>query len=732
MGFKATVRLALASFCMSLFAACSGGSIGSNQDPGDGAGGGDGGDGGSAVTVAAVTLTADRLELEADASLPEEGVTVTLIAVDQDNAVVPGANLQFSATSGQIQPLSTETDASGRGSALLTTAGNDTLRTITVFASAGGVGSTLDIEVVAPAANRSPVFRMGIVSGDSFTPGALLINQSPLSAGGSSGLRVDIVDTANGNLPFDGTAQVTFSSSCLSQGIAAIEPNPVAVFNGTASATYVARGCSGDDVITARAVVDDTQLTATGTIEVLPATIGSIEFIGADPTTIGIAGSGQVEQSTVRFRVTNQVGGPVVDQDVSFSLNSTVGGISLTPATGTTNTDGVVQTIVNSGTVNTAVRVTATTTQGDTTLTSQSEQLVISTGLPDQNSFSASAECFNIEGLGRDNIQTRINLLAADRFNNPVPDGTAISFVTEGGAVEPSCITGEANGGERGGCSVVFRSQDPRPREFVSFLPGPPVDDGQDEVGGQSLVRGPRAGRATVLVTAIGEESFVDLNGNGRYDDGEPFGDLGEAFRDDNGNGVYDPQDSATGFPGEEFLDFNSNGVRDAGNALFTGFLCEGPSDCDGTRSLTVRDEVTIVLSGSSPAFDLGRDFSAFGDGVTLNGSNIRVPAGNSVFIQFVLRDVNFQPLPAQTEISVTADGDAGDFVGTTERTVACTTDDSIGGNTYGFLFNTEAITDAAISQQNSSIELSVTAPSGLVSIFGFSITAVAPPPPAP
>ena len=49
-----------------------------------------------------------------------------------------------------------------------------------------------------------------------------------------------------------------------------------------------------------------------------------------------------------------------------------------------------------------------------------------------------------------------------------------------------------------------------------------------------------RAGRATVLATAIGEESFTDTNGNGSFDNGEVFADLPERYLDENENGVRD------------------------------------------------------------------------------------------------------------------------------------------------------------------------------------------------
>jgi hypothetical protein len=62
----------------------------------------------------------------------------------------------------------------------------------------------------------------------------------------------------------------------------------------------------------------------------------------------------------------------------------------------------------------------------------------------------------------------------------------------------------------------------------------------------------PADGRVTILAYALGEESFVDSNGNNRYDAGEPFTDLGDPFRNDravtdaNANGIDDLSPPAT------------------------------------------------------------------------------------------------------------------------------------------------------------------------------------------
>ncbi|HBF45457.1 MAG TPA: hypothetical protein DDW91_02715, partial [Shewanella frigidimarina] len=84
-------------------------------------------------------------------------------------------------------------------------------------------------------------------------------------------------------------------------------------------------------------------------------------------------------------------------------------------------------------------------------------------------------------------------------------------------------------------------------------------------------------GRATVTATAIGEESFPDLNGNGRFDaseantfltgtdvTGQSF-DLNDAYNDYNEDGLFNPQQTGGQAGGtlEELIDFNSNGIFD-------------------------------------------------------------------------------------------------------------------------------------------------------------------------
>jgi hypothetical protein len=149
------------------------------------------------------------------------------------------------------------------------------------------------------------------------------------------------------------------------------------------------------------------------------------------------------------------------------------------------------------------------------------------------------ASRLNIPGGNLDGEQSVLSIRMADKFNNPVPDGTVAFFTTEFASIEPSCETFE------GGCTVTLTSQEPRQQLFnTGFIKRTDAvacpSHGAMQPCPVSLgnIFG---GRSTILATAIGEESFIDANGNGLYDDGELFEDLGEAFLDHNEDGIYNP-----------------------------------------------------------------------------------------------------------------------------------------------------------------------------------------------
>ncbi len=527
---------------------------------------------------------------------------------------------------------------------LLTACGSDdAFYSDTANDSSGGTTTSTggDNTSTGDGTTTDPIIRIGSGSGSSFVAGVLDIGLSSLSAGASTGITVDLVDEA-GNL-YTTPTDVTFNSECEKTGLAELT-SPAFTFAGRASSTYIAKGCSGNDKIIATAVVNGVPLQATGTVNVLPAALGSIQFISATPTNIalkGTGGAGLEETSTVIFKVLNEVGGPVADEEVAFSLNTTIGGLALTPTTGTTNSQGEVQTVVQSGTVATSIRITATVTGSSPQLKTQSDQLTITTGLPDQNSFSLSATTLNPEAWNHDGVEVVITARLADRFNNPVPDGTAITFTTEGGSIEGSCLT------SGGACSVTWTSQDVRPcgqTLGANSIVGADIDvvlnncmeTGAPNTGPQSgfaPLGQPYGGRATITATAVGEESFTDENGNFVFDDGESFTDLPEAFLDINENGAFNSSMDI-------FFDFNEDGQYNAADGKFNGVLCKHSTLCSTQQTLHVRDSLVLVMSGS-------------GAYLSANPTTITIPNGGVGSTTVQLSDLHNQPMPAGTTVNV-------------------------------------------------------------------------------
>lgn len=531
--------------------------------------------------------------------------------------------------------------------------------TITSPGGGGGGGGTI-------------IVTMGSGIPPAFSAGTIAIAVPSLSAGGGTSLTVSLV-TADSSLYLESTS-ITFSSACIAQGLATAPA--VSTATGVATTTYSAMGCSGADVITASAVAEGRAISATGTVTVAAAVVGSIQFISATPQKIGLKGTGGVglpESSTVVFRVVDSTGGPVAGTAVTFALDTTVGGITRTPSAAVSGADGRVQTVVQSGTVATSVRVSATISALG--IGTQSSQLVITTGLPDNDSASLSVTCNNIEGFDIDGTQVDATIRLSDRYNNPVPDGTSVAFTTEGGSVLGSCSTTTTNT-QSGLCSVTWTSSNPRP-----------VD-----------------GRSTILATAIGEESFIDVNSNGVFDGADSLTrvdpndlDLPEAFRDDDEDATYDP--------GEFFLDFNNDQLYSPADGKFNGLLCVAPGsltvDCSTDQKVTVRASNLIIMSGSTAKIS-----------DTTGGNNYTpvpsVLAGGGA-ITFTIGDFRGQPMPAGT--TVKAEASAGLTLGNPKSyTVPCTT----ASVPSQYTFN---VTGAGI------LTLTVEVPSGLQTVYFVTVT---------
>jgi len=530
-------------------------------------------------------------------------VILTAVATDSAGSPIVQKVVSFSTTADlSFNPASGTalTDSSGKASITVNAGTSTGATTITaeVTLAAGTVSGDIGIAVLPPNLSLSP----------------LTIDPLAISAGGSAGVSVTVLD-GSGN-PFATSVPVSFTSNGVSAGKATITPQ-VYTINGVASATYTDKNYGNVDTITATLSIGGTTFIRTGTITVNPASAGSISFVSATPTSIalkGTGGQGRSETSVVVFKVLDTNGNPI-KKKVNFSLvpNTAVGGLSITANNAYSDpTTGLVQTIVQAGTVSTPVRVSATI--DGTSISSTSDLLVVSTGIPAQDSFSIAASTLNIEGWKYDGVTTDITVRLADHFKNPVPDGTAVSFWTSGGSIQPSCTT------TSGACTATLTSQDPRPWT------------------GQTDPKPTRNGHVVVLAFALGEESFVDMFGSGMYELGDPFTDMPEPWLDVNENGVWDIY--------EPFVDTNGDGKYSYGDGIYNGILRD-PS-ITGPTTIHVRNSIMIVFSGSDAVITIND-----GNDISLNHCVNGTPFSNFPET-FAIRvtDVNGNVMPAGTTIT--------------------------------------------------------------------------------
>lgn len=501
---------------------------------------------------------------------------------------------------------------------------------------------------------------------DNITMSAMTFGVNPLSAYGTTSVSVNVL---NNGVLYTTPVTVNFSSPCATAGKADLTASTSTV-NGVASVSYVDNACAGSDVVTAAITGGPS---ASNTLTVNAPDSGSLLFVSASPLTINLRGTGGTETAKVIFKVLDISGNAIGGKTVNFSLNTTVGGITLSSASSISDANGEVSVDVHAGTVGTPVRVTATTlTNAGLTLSTQSSQLIISTGYPDQDSFSLSNQTYNIEGWNWDGTTTTLTIRLADHFNNPVPDGTAVSFVTEGGVIDPSCTT------TNGSCTVTLTTQDPRPADAL----------------------------VTVLAYAIGEESFNDLDGDGLADlsPNETVGDMPEAWVDLNYDGVRDA--------GEPIIDFNANATYDPADGMFNTGLCNETPDtlnpsrvssagsCSPNTSIHVRDSVEIVFSSSY----IG----------ALSPASVTLSACTETEQEIlVVLDENGNPMPAGTTITLTYTGPVG-AGGTSSFTVGNGATGGLGRTDFPFLYKAGA---TCASGTSGSLAIKVTTPKSVSTI---------------
>ena len=483
----------LSMLAVSTLVACGGGG-GDSGSNGFGSGGGTGEGSGNGGTTGKPTLT---LSLSSNSISSANPGTLTATLKDAKGNALAGQVVSFSVARAlavtNVATALTRTDGTAvviLSPASSTGAGADE---VVATATAGGATLTASAGFTVQATN---------VTISSFTSAA-----ASLGAYGQTSLTIGLSGASIGS-----PVQVTVSSACLTAGKASISPTKFSATTTTVTLQYRDIGCGALQASDSlQAVIDGSASAASLSLPISSPAVASLAFISTSPETIFLKGSGFTEASTVIFEVRDANSSPLPNVSVAMRLLTLTGGVTMEGATAdvvrASDALGRVTVRVNSGTLPTPVRVSATIV--GSSISTVSSNLSVAVGLPSQLNFSFSQGIKNIEGYNIDGTTNTYQIIAADRSGNPVPAGTSINFVAEGGQIEAIRQTTLVNGIAR--TVANFVSAEPRP-----------VD-----------------GRVTITSYALGEESFIDLNGNNSYDVGEPFQDLGNVFKDRNFDGSY-------------------------------------------------------------------------------------------------------------------------------------------------------------------------------------------------
>jgi hypothetical protein len=454
------------------------------------------------------------------------------------------------------------------------------------------------------------------------------------------------------------SVQVSFSSSCGQLTPATAPTNS----SGTATASFTATdvagtvvstlGCGGKTVDISVSAVGAS--TVSKSVSVLAAPATNLSFVvptDASKSRIYLANSGGATQAMVQFLLSNSRGEALPGQDVLVSLKTLNGGTpkatfgtvgNVAPVTLTTDSLGKISVPVFSGTVPTNVLVNAVLVS-NTSIQTDSSVVVIASGRPVQSRVSLVPAKHAIRGFNFDGETTTITMSLADRQGNPVPDGTAVNFVSEAGVmIPPTCVTGAVPGNSQ--CTVTIRTQNPR--------------------------NPARNGYVSILAYAAGEEDFTDANFSNGYDAGELFTDLGTAYRDDYAATMVAPGTFKLNLDGSTSAIKSWDGtmyVHQSGEfavprAAEAGWTTPLPNQGDGVWGMAdVRGQVVIVFSTDDFKV-VGPILNAVYSATNLiapsirwiadpdpQWSNLMVYTGLTVYIQ----DLNGRSVPTGSSISV-------------------------------------------------------------------------------
>lgn len=317
----------------------------------------------------------------------------------------------------------------------------------------------------------------GTGSGNSQTPnGKITIGLVDLNGGsgnlisGSSVLTAKVILTNTTGAPAVGVV-VTFTVD--SPIVVLLPDTGTALTNssGVAQVSLKAGVGTGAGSITATAIaVGTVAISAKTTFSVgpaasaVPAAVNFVTAVPSDKSIVikGAGGNGRTEVALLTFKVVDSSNIGIPNRVVSFVTQSTEA-VTLISSSGISDANGNVIATINSGLKPTAVRVLASVDSTNPIISTLSDTVTVTTGLPTQASFNLLREKVNVEGFDFGNQQNKITALLADGSGGVVANGTQIVFTADSGAIigdggttdTARCLT------TNGTCSVTWRSESP-------------------------------------------------------------------------------------------------------------------------------------------------------------------------------------------------------------------------------------------------------------------------------
>jgi hypothetical protein len=239
------------------------------------------------------------------------------------------------------------------------------------------------------------------------------------------------------------------------------------------------------------------------------------------------------------------------------------------------------------------------------------------------------------------------------------------------------------------------------------------------------LCNGTTNGRSAIMVSTIGEESFIDKVGSGVFETAsdtvafdaadadnnflagqpnpnnqvaKPWQDTSEPFL--NEWELYDSYNTPTYVAGEPFIDFFNKGVWQGPDGYVESALCEGSLCSPNGASVAIGAYNVVILSGSHAFFTPAAPAS--------------FTIGNGASLTFRITDLHNQQMPAGTTVAATVASTAGSIQGPTSYTWPCAT--AVGG--ADFTFNIIPATTPG----SGSLILTVTTPGNIVTTAFYTV----------